>query len=192
MSDQHPTESIGREVQRRIYRAGVYGHRPVVPTAPDALRQAARRRMTRRGYAYVAGSAGMETTARANRAAFHRWRIMPRMLRDVAVRDLGVELFGRRLPAPLLVAPIGVLELAHRDADLAVARAGAALGLPVIFSTQASRSVEECAVVMGNAPRWFQLYWSSSDELVESMVARAEAAGCEAIVVTLDTHLLGW
>ena len=192
MSDQHPTESIGREVQRRIYRAGVYGHRPVVPTAPDALRQAARRRMTRRGYAYVAGSAGMETTARANLAAFHRWRIMPRMLRDVAVRDLGVELFGRRLPAPLLVAPIGVLELAHRDADLAVARAGAALGLPVIFSTQASRSVEECAVVMGNAPRWFQLYWSSSDELVESMVARAEAAGCEAIVVTLDTHLLGW
>jgi isopentenyl diphosphate isomerase/L-lactate dehydrogenase-like FMN-dependent dehydrogenase len=192
MSDQTTKESVGREVQGRIYRAGAYGTRPVVPVDPTALRHAARRRMTRRGYAYVAGSAGMESTTRANRTAFEQWRIVPRMLRDVAVRDLSVELFGHRLPAPLLVAPIGVLELAHRDADIAVARAGAAIGVPVIFSTQASRSIEECAAVMADAPRWFQLYWSSSDELVESMVSRAEAAGCEAIVVTLDTHVLGW
>ncbi|HEX6077683.1 MAG TPA: lactate 2-monooxygenase [Micromonosporaceae bacterium] len=192
MSDQTPKQNIGREVQSRIYRAGAYGRRPGVPIDPTTLRNAARRRMSRRGYAYVAGSAGMEETAQANRAAFTSWWIVPRMLRDVAVRDMSVELFGRRLPWPVLVAPIGVLELAHRDADVAVARAGAGLGVPVIFSTQASRSMEECATVMGDAPRWFQLYWSSSDELVESMVSRAEAAGCEAIVVTLDTHVLGW
>lgn len=190
--EQRPVDNVGRAVQSLIYRSGAFGRRPVAPVAPTELRAAARRRMSRRGYAYVAGSAGMEETERANRAAFGKWRIVPRMLRDVAERDLGVELFGRQLPTPLLVAPIGVLELAHRDADIAVARAGAELGVPVIFSTQASRSMEECAAVMGDAPRWYQLYWSSSDELVESMVSRAEASGCEAIVVTLDTHVLGW
>ena len=114
------------------------------------------------------------------------------MLRDVSTRDTSVELFGRRLPAPFLLAPIGVLELGHRDADVAVARAAAAEGVPMIFSNQASRSMEECAEVMGDSPRWFQLYTSTSDELVASFLARAEASGCEAIVVTLDTTLLGW
>jgi len=103
-----------------------------------------------------------------------------------------VELFGRTLPAPLLLAPVGVLELAHRDADLAVARAGAGEGIPVIFSNQASRPMEACAEAMGEAPRWFQLYSSTSNELVESFVGRAEACGCDAIVVTLDTTMLGW
>ncbi len=129
---------------------------------------------------------------KANRDAFERVRIVPRMLRGPASRALGVELFGRTLPAPLLLAPIGVLEMAHRDADVAVARAAAAEGLPMIFSSQASRSLEECAAAMGDAPRWFQLYMSMSDELVRSFVSRAERAGCEAIVVTLDTTMLGW
>ena len=128
----------------------------------------------------------------ANRAAFDRWRIVPRVLRDVSDRDLSVELLGRRLPTPFLLAPIGVLELAHGDADVAVAKAAAAEGVPMIFSNQASRPMEECAAAMGDAPRWFQLYWSTSDDLVASFVARAEASGCEAIVVTLDTKMLGW
>jgi isopentenyl diphosphate isomerase/L-lactate dehydrogenase-like FMN-dependent dehydrogenase len=114
------------------------------------------------------------------------------MLRGPATRDLGVELFGRTLPAPLLLAPIGVLEMAHRDGDVAVARAAAAEGVPMIVSSQASRSLEECAAAIGDAPRWFQLYMSTSDELVRSFVSRAERAGCEAIVVTLDTTMLGW
>jgi lactate 2-monooxygenase len=128
----------------------------------------------------------------ANRAAFERWSIVPRMLRDVSTRDLTVELFGRTLPAPLLLAPIGVLELAHPEADLAVARAAAAEGVPFIFSNQASVPMEECAAAMGSAPRWFQLYWSSSNEPVRSFVRRAETCGCEAIVLTLDTTMLGW
>lgn len=148
--------------------------------------------MSREAFAYTAGGAGSESTMRANRAAFDRWRIVPRVLRDVSVRDTSIELFGRRLPTPLLLSPIGVLELMHRDADLAVARAAASLGVPMIFSNQASVPMEGCAATMGDAPRWFQLYWSRDDELVESFVHRAERCGCHAIVVTLDTTLLGW
>nr|WP_239522315.1 alpha-hydroxy-acid oxidizing protein [Geodermatophilus sabuli] len=148
--------------------------------------------MTARAYSYVAGGAGSEATQRANRAAFDRWAVVPRVLRDVSVRDTTVELFGRRLPAPVLVGPVGALELVHADADRAVARAVAALGVPMVFSNQASVPMEDCAAVMGDAPRWFQLYWSTSDELVESLLGRAEASGCEALVVTLDTTMLGW
>lgn len=148
--------------------------------------------MSAEAFAYVAGGAGAESTIAANRAAFERQRIVPRVLTDVSERDLSVELFGRRIPVPLLLAPIGVLELAHRDADLAVARAAAAHGVPMVFSNQASVPMEACAAAMGDAPRWFQLYWSKSDELVESFVRRAEACGCGAIVVTLDTTMLGW
>ena len=128
----------------------------------------------------------------ANRAAFDKWRIVPRILRDVSTRDLSVRLFGRTLPAPVLLAPIGVLEVAHRDADAAVAKAAAAEGVPYIFSSQSSVPMEECARAMGDSPRWFQLYWSRSDDLVKSFVSRAERCGCEAIVVTLDTAWLGW
>jgi lactate 2-monooxygenase len=148
--------------------------------------------MSREAFAYVAGGAGLESTIAANREAFERWRIVPRMLRDVSRCDTSIELFGRRLPAPLLVAPVGVLELAHRDADLAVARAAAAEGVPMIFSSQASVPMEECAEAMGSAPRWFQLYWGQDNDVVASFVRRAEACGCDAIVVTLDIVLVGW
>jgi isopentenyl diphosphate isomerase/L-lactate dehydrogenase-like FMN-dependent dehydrogenase len=92
----------------------------------------------------------------------------------------------------VLLAPVGVLELVHSDADTAVARAAAEIGLPLVISTQASQPLETIAPALGEAPRWFQLYWSRDRHLVASFVRRAEAAGCEAIVVTLDTHLLGW
>jgi lactate 2-monooxygenase len=183
---------FGLRRQAEIYLAGVRGRRPAVPVSFAELESSARRRMTREAYAYVAGGAGLESTIEANRAAFDRRRIVPRVMRDVSERDLSVELLGRRLPAPFLLAPIGVLELVHREADLAVARAAAAEGVPMVFSNQASRSMEDCAAAMGDSPRWFQLYWSTNDELVASLVRRAEASGCEAIVVTLDTTLFGW
>ena len=182
----------GRQRQADIYLAGVRGHKPRVPQSAAALERVAERAMSKEGFAYIAGGAGLETTMKANRAAFERVRIVPRMLRGPATRELGVELFGRTLPAPLLLAPIGVLEMAHRDGDVAVARAAAAERVPMIFSSQASRPLEECAAAMGDSPRWFQLYMSTSDELVRSFVSRAERVGCEAIVVTLDTTMLGW
>ncbi|HEY7691886.1 MAG TPA: lactate 2-monooxygenase [Gaiellaceae bacterium] len=183
---------VGTARQTDIYLAGVRGRLPAIPFDYEQLDRRARGRMSPQAYAYVAGGAGAERTIAANRAAFDRWRIVPRVLRDVSGRDLSVELLGRSLPAPFLLAPIGVLELAHRDADVAVARAAAAEGVPMIFSNQASRPMEACASAMGDAPRWFQLYWSTSDELVASFLARAEACGCESIVVTLDTKMLGW
>lgn len=178
--------------QTDIYLAGARGVRPRVPVDAEALALAAQRVMREEAFAYLAGGAGSESTMRANRAAFERWRIVPRMLRDVSVRDTSIELFGRRLPSPFVLSPIGVLELMHRDADLAVARAAASLGIPMCFSNQASVPMETCATAMGDAPRWFQLYWSKDDELVASLVRRAEACGCDAIVVTLDTTYLGW
>jgi lactate 2-monooxygenase len=183
---------VGQQRQTEIYLAGVRGRRPTIPFDPTKLERLARQRMTPQAYAYVAGGAGAEGTMTANRAALDRWQIVPRVLRDVSDRDLSIELFGRRLPTPFLLAPVGVLELAHRDADLAVARAAAAEGVPMIFSNQASRPMEACAEAMGEAPHWFQLYWSTVDELVASFLRRAEACGCEAIVVTLDTKMLGW
>lgn len=178
--------------QAEVYLRGVAGRRPRIPTDPARLETVARQRLSAEAYAYVAGGAGAEATVRANRAAFDRRSIVPRVLRDVSIRDLEVSLFGRTVPAPILLAPLGVLELVHPEADLAVARAAASVGLPLIFSNQASVSMERCASAMGAAPRWFQLYWSKNDALVESFVHRAEAAGCEAIVVTLDTTMLGW
>src|SRR5580765_4100638 len=183
---------IGRQRQADIYLGALSGAQRSVPVDPVQLRESAQRRMSSEAFAYIAGGAGLEETMRANRAAFDRVQIVPRVMRDVSTRDTSVELFGRRLPGPFLLAPIGVLEMAHREADLAVARAAAAEGVPMIFSNQASVPMERCAEVMGSSPRWFQLYWSTSNELVESLVGRAEACGCEAIVVTLDTTLLGW
>jgi lactate 2-monooxygenase len=187
-----PSSQAALSRQSEVYVNGMAGRKPLIPVGARELEQAARRKMSAQAYAYVAGGAGSESTVRANREAFERRRIVPRMLRDVSERDISVELFGRTLPAPLLTAPIGVLELAHADADRAVAQAAAGAGVPMIFSSQASVSMEECARVMGGSPRWFQLYWSKNDALVESFVGRAEACGCEAIVVTLDTTLLGW
>jgi lactate 2-monooxygenase len=186
------SRGVGLARQTEIYLAGVRGRRPAIPFDHRKLERRAKARLSAQAYAYIAGGAGVERTMAANRAAFDRWRIVPRVLRDVSDRDLSVELLGRRHPTPFLLAPIGVLELAHRDADVGVAKAAAAEGVPMVFSNQASRPMEECAAAMGAASRWFQLYWSTSDDLVASFVARAEACRCEAIVVTLDTKMLGW
>src|SRR5450631_3139176 len=183
-----PTQSR----QTEIYLDGVRGELPIVPVDFNRLQAHAQASIPAAAFAYFAGGAGLERTMEANRRAFDRWQIVPRMLRGIEARDPGIELFGQRLPAPLLLAPVGVLELAHAEADVAVAAAAAACGVPMIFSNQASKPMESAAAVMGDSPRWFQLYWSRSDELVASFLARAEACGCRALVVTLDTTLLGW
>jgi lactate 2-monooxygenase len=187
-----PWESFGRTVQSAIYRAGAFGHRPEVPTDGTHLEEAARKVMSRRGFAYVAGSAGSEVSAVANVAAFDRWQVVPRMLVDTTERDTAVELFGRRHESPFLVAPVGVLSMAHEDADLAVAHAAREQSVTQIISTQASVPMEDIARTLAGSGHWYQLYWSSNDDLVESLVSRAEACGSDALVVTLDTAYLGW
>ncbi|MCT8266295.1 alpha-hydroxy-acid oxidizing protein [Afifella sp. JA880] len=183
---------MGRRRQTAIFMDGLMGRRQKVPAAPKMLEQNALSAMGANAAAYIAGSAGMEQTAAANRAAFDRYPILQRMLNNVAERDLTTTLPWCRLPLPLLLAPIGVLEMAHRQADLAAARAATSAGVPFVTSSQSSFPMEEIARACGAGERWFQLYWSSSNELTESFVTRAERAGYGAIVVTLDTTQLGW
>jgi len=180
------------ERQKEIYINGFAGRTPGVPISFSALEEAARKKMSPQAYAYIAGGAGNESTLRANRQSLEYYKIIPRMLRDVSARDISIELFGQKLSSPLLLAPIGVLEMVHPQADLAVAKAAASLNIPYIFSNQASKPMEEVAMVMGDDPHWFQLYWSKSNDLVKNFVQRAERCGCSAIVVTLDTTVLGW
>ncbi|MEO1437033.1 MAG: lactate 2-monooxygenase [Bacteroidota bacterium] len=178
--------------QKNIYISGLSGKLPTIPTDLNHLEAAAKKVMDPKAYAYIAGGAGNELTIERNRSAFGDWKIQPRMLRNVEARDLSTELFGMKLPAPLMLSPVGVLELAHKKADLAVAEACKNTGVPMIFSNQASVEMEKTAGAMGDSPRLFQLYWSRSNDLVASLVSRAEACGCKGIAVTLDTTMLGW
>jgi lactate 2-monooxygenase len=175
-----------------IYLRGLAGEVPALPTDPAALEDAARAVLEDGPFHYVAGSAGGGATARANRAAFDDYALVPRMLRDTTTRDWSTTVAGTAMAAPLLLAPIGVQSIVHPDAEPGVARAAAALGLAMVLSTAASHTVEEVAEASGDGPRWFQLYWPTEDAVTVSLLGRARAAGYRALVVTLDTWTLGW
>jgi lactate 2-monooxygenase len=178
----------GSDVQNAIY---ISGESPW-PIAPDEWEARAAEVLDAGPFDYIAGGAGSESTMQANLEAFARWRLRPRMLAGNAERELSVEVIGTRSPAPFLLAPIGVLSIAHDDGELAVARAAAASGVPLVLSSASSHSLEDVAGEMGAAPRWFQLYWVNDREVTLSLVARAAEAGFSAVVVTLDTLTLGW
>jgi len=192
MADPSSEKSFARKRQSEIFLGNLRGKNRTIPVSFEKLRAKAKNEISKEAYAYIAGSAGRESTKRANRRGFNNWQIVPRMLRDVSDCDTSISLFGHRYPVPFLLAPIGVLEMAHNQADLAVSKAAASEGVPFIFSSQASVSMEKCSSVMGDAPCWFQLYWSTNNDLVESFVHRAEECDCQGIVLTLDTTMLGW
>src|SRR4029079_6733469 len=141
-------------------------------------------------FGYIAGGAGAEDTMRANVDAFRRWHLRPRMLAGNVQRDISVEVLGMRSPAPFFLGPVGVLSIAHEEAEVGVGKASASSGVPMLLSSAATHSIEEVAAT--NAPRWFQLYWVNDREICQSFVRRAEENGYGAIVVTLDTLTLGW
>ena len=176
----------GNVVQNAIYLAGGTPW----PVGADAWETRAKEALEQGPFDYVAGGAGAEETVRANLDAFRRRALRPRMLAGTAERDMSVEVLGLRSPAPFLLAPIGVLSIVHADAELAVARACKATGVPMVLSSAASTALEDIAAV--DPPRWFQLYWWGDPELAERLVRRAEGAGYGAIVLTLDTLTLGW
>ncbi|MEV5474508.1 lactate 2-monooxygenase [Streptomyces sp. NPDC052207] len=180
------------DFQYEIYLNGMTGSVPRLPTDLTRLEQLTEQRLGPGPVGYVAGSAGTGSTARANRAALERRRIVPRMLRDVHERDLSVEVLGRSLPAPLALAPIGVLSIMHPDAEPAAARAAAAQGVPFVLSSASSTPMEQVAEASGDGERWFQLYWAKDREVTRSFVTRAKSAGFTALLVTLDTPLLAW
>jgi isopentenyl diphosphate isomerase/L-lactate dehydrogenase-like FMN-dependent dehydrogenase len=175
-----------------IYLRGLAGETPALPTDPARLEEAARAVLDEGPFGYVAGGAGQGATMRANRAAFDRHGLVPRMLRETTARDWSTTVLGTAMPAPLLLAPIGVLSIMHEDAEPGVARAAAALGVPMVLSTASSHTIEEVAEASGEGPRWFQLYWPSEDAVTVSLLDRARRAGFSALVLTLDTWTLGW
>ena len=176
----------GSQVQNAIY---VSGESPW-PIAPEEWEARAAEALEPGPFDYIAGGAGSESTMRANLEAFARRGLRPRMLTGNSERDISVEILGTTSPAPFLLAPIGVLSIAHPEGELAVARAAASTDVPIVLSSAASHSIEEVAEI--DPPRWFQLYWVNDREVTVSLVKRAEAAGYSALVVTVDTLSLGW
>jgi lactate 2-monooxygenase len=192
VDDPVVAQELFANFQYEIYGRGLADEKPLLAISPDALEEQARAKLTPEAFGYVAGGAGSELTVRANRQAFERREIVPHMLRDVSSRDLSTSILGTSMPAPVLLAPVGVQSIVHPQAELAVGRAGAALGVPVILSTAASHTMEDVAEAMDEGSRWYQLYWPKDRELAASFVRRAGEAGYTAIVVTLDTWMLGW
>jgi lactate 2-monooxygenase len=181
--------------QYEIYAGGLADQVPPQPLTAAALEDRAREILSAEAFGYVAGGAGSELTMAANLRTFERWQILPRMLRDVSQRDLSTTVLGTSMPAPLMLAPVGVQSIVHPEGEIAVGRAAAARGLPFILSTAASHTMEDVAAALepaDSAGRWYQLYWPKDRDLAQSFVARAADAGYEAIVVTLDTWMLGW
>ena len=177
----------GSLIQNAIYIAQ---QPPEWPISAVDWERAAEEKLDPGAFGYIAGGAGAEETMRANLEAFRNWRIRPRMLTGNVARDQSVEVLGLRSAAPFLLAPVGVLSIAHEEAEVGVAKAAAAAGVPIVLSSAATHSLEDVAET--GVPRWFQLYWVSDREICASFVKRAEDAGYGAIVVTLDTLTLGW
>lgn len=182
------------DFQLEIYLQGLAGVRPALPMTYAELARRAEASLSREVFSYVAGGAGDEHTQDLNVAAFDRYGLVPRMLAGAAERDLSVELLGLAMASPLMLAPVGVIGLCAQDGhgDLATARAAARTGVPMIASTLSADPMEDVAAALGDTPGWFQLYTPADRDLAASFVRRAEAAGFQGIVVTLDTQILGW
>ncbi|MET9486213.1 alpha-hydroxy-acid oxidizing protein [Nocardia sp. NPDC006630] len=182
------------DFQNEIYFNGLRGVVPALPVSFAELEERARAAMPPSVWSYVAGGAGDERTQRANVTAFDHWGLIPRMFVGAAQRELSIDLFGMTLPAPVFMAPIGVIGLCTQDGhgDLATARAAARTGIPMVASTLMVDPLEDVAAEFGDTPGFFQLYTPTDRDLAASLVERAERAGYQGIVVTLDTWVTGW
>jgi len=200
MQKEQPQSVHGSEEQRKygafqneIYRAGMFHQRlPLVTTDPNKLEEQAKSILPPTSYNYVAGGAGERATMDANRLAFRQWKMVPRMLRPTTHRDLKVKLFEEIYESPILMAPIGVQSIFHEDKETGLAEVCAEIGVPYILSTAASSSIEEVAAASGDGHRWYQLYWPQDNDITQSLLKRAKAAGYKVLVVTLDTWALAW
>jgi lactate 2-monooxygenase len=196
LQDPHSHEigeqSFGVNRQDEFYIEGLAKIKPLVPVSFEELEAKAREKMRPEAFGYVSGNAGAGDATKANRKALERWHIVPRFLRDVSQRDLTTEVLGQKFSCPLMIAPVGIQGIIHKDGELATARAAKKLGVPMILSTFSSTPLEKVAEELGDTPKWFQLYWPNDPEICASLLKRAEAAGFGAIVVTLDSFHIGW
>jgi isopentenyl diphosphate isomerase/L-lactate dehydrogenase-like FMN-dependent dehydrogenase len=183
---------VGVQYQMQIYMKGIQKIKPKLPVAFEDLEQKAREEMKPEAFGYIAGGAGGGSAMKNNASAFDKWQILPRMLRNVSQATSKIELLGHQIAAPIVLAPIGVLSIAHPEAEVAVAQAAKSLNIPFTLSTVSAKPIEEVAQVAGDSPRFFQLYWGRNPEFMKSLISRAEKAGYSAIMVTLDTRMLAW
>ncbi|MFM0337032.1 alpha-hydroxy-acid oxidizing protein [Paraburkholderia fungorum] len=182
------------DYQNEIYFDGLRGIKPSLPVDFKRLEERASAALPQSVLSYVQRGCGDEFTQRRNVEAFSDWGLVPRMLVDTRVRDLSVDVFGKRYASPLMLCPIGVIGVCAQDGrgDIATARAAAAARVPMIASTLMNDSLETVAEALGEGDAFFQLYTPKDRDLAQSFVRRAEAAGYKGIVVTLDTWLTGW
>src|SRR3954470_11665735 len=157
----------------------------------EELRQAARRRLPRAIFDFFDGGAEDEVTLRENRAAFERLRLYPRVLVNVAKVDLSADLLGARAALPLAIAPTGGISAGRAGAELALARAASAFGVPFTLATPAAFTLERVAEAASGGRLWFQLYAVREHEFREKLIARASGAGYEAMLVTVDLPVSG-
>ncbi len=182
------------EFENEIYFDGLRGVLPKLPVDMASLEKKAIAAWPDSIVSYVQGGCGDERTQDVNVTAFEKWGLIPRMMIDARQRDLSIELFGMKFLTPIFLCPVGVLGICAQDGhgDLATARAAAKTGVPMVASTLSVDPIEAVAAEFGDVPGFFQLYTPNDREFAESLVRRAEAAGCKAIVVTLDTWVAGW
>lgn len=202
--------------QREIFRrGGETGQLPHFSVHPEELQESTKAKLNDRSYFYANSNAGIGWTDRANREAFYRWRIIPRTLVDTNVRDMTTTLFGHKIPAPILFAPIGINKLYHPLGELVPAKIAGELGIPYCLSTAGSQPIEDVARANdagaaiknesnsvheysgpngGNAqgPRFYQLYMGHDDEITISLLERAWKSGFDVMMLTTDTWQLGW
>lgn len=180
------------QFQKQIYINGFFGEKPLINPDWQKLEMQALAKMSKEAAAYIGGGAGLQQSMKNNRNGFDALKIVPKMLAGGDQRNTSVKIFDVNFPSPFWLCPIGVSEMVHNQADIAIAKAATNTNIPMVFSNQASVAMETCAESMGESPRFFQLYWSKSRDLIQSFVERAEKSGCKGIVLTLDTTLLGW
>jgi len=180
------------EYQADNFWASNDGKVPPFNTDPGKLEDRAREKLSEGGWHYASSNAGTSTTHLANRQAFYRHRLIPRMLRDTNKRDTTTSIFGHKVSAPIGFAPIGINKIYHPDGELPVAKVAKELNLPYCLSTAGSQSIEDVGRANGEGPRFFQLYLPHDDELTISLLTRAHESGFSACILTLDTWQLGW
>lgn len=161
----------------------------MTPLCLADLERAARAVLPGEVWDFLAGGSGAEATLAANRTALERVFVIPRMLRDLTGGTTEAEVLGRRAALPVAVAPVAYQRLFHPDGELAAARAARDAGVPYTIGTLSSVPIEEIAAVGGRS--WFQLYWLRNEKTSLELVRRAEDAGCEAIVFTVDVPWMG-
>jgi lactate 2-monooxygenase len=184
--------TVQSQRQSKIIFDGLSGIKPKIPVRLDQLEEAAQKCIPKENFAYISGGASRETGMRKERNLFEKWFIVPRILKDLSDLSTEINIFGQKHNYPFMLAPVGALDMANSSSEKAVGRAAAAEDINMVFSTQASTPMEDVAAGMGDSKRWYQLYWSKFQEFNLSLIRRAEASGCSALVITVDTQVLGW